>query len=241
MVAARYAAGAAGIALLLLAASAVGLANVDPGAVAVVAVPALAAFLVVLAAQRRRPSRSHGLALLLLVAVALALSPSPSEAHDPGQGRPIAPVTLTGTSDGRGTLTIIADSDNDCAALPPRRLVARRAGRVVTSPLTATGHCRYAGQVQVPATGRWFVYVELRPPGFEVEAWLPLDASSPNRLVQHRRLYLPAGRAQGAGLPSSEVASGIVLYALGALLLALIVGQVRGLARTPQSPAQAPG
>jgi hypothetical protein len=238
--AARYASGAAGVAVVLLAASAVGLASVDPGAVAVVAVPALAVFLVVLLAQLRRSSRVHGLTLLLVV-VALALSPSSADAHDPGQGRPVAPVTLTGTSDGRGTIIITAESDNDCAALPPRRVVARRAGRIATGELTATGRCRYAGQVHVPATGRWFLYVELRPPGFEVEAWLPVDASSANRLVEHRQLYLPAGRTQGAGPPGSEVAAGIALYALGALLLALIVRQVRGLARTRRSPSQAPG
>jgi hypothetical protein len=62
--------------------------------------------------------------------------------------------------------------------------------------------------------------------------WLPVDASSANRLVQHRQLYLPAGRTQGARLPGSEVAAGIVLYAPGALLLALIIRQVRGPART---------
>ena len=43
---------------------------------------------------------------------------------------------------------------------------------------------------------------------------------------------LPAGRTQGGGLSGSEVAVGIVLYALGALLLALIIRQVRGPART---------
>ncbi|HET7517509.1 MAG TPA: hypothetical protein VFN05_07420 [Actinomycetes bacterium] len=230
--AARYAGGAAGVALILLVASAAGLASVDPGAVALVAVPGLVVFLVVVAAQVRWSSQVHGAALLLLVAGAVALSPASAEAHDPGQGRPIAPVTLTGTSDGRGGIAITADSANDCAALPPRRLLARRAGQTVTGTLTATGHCRYAGQVHVPATGRWFVYVELRPPGFEVEAWLPVDASSTNRLVQHRQLYLPAGRTQGARLPGSEVAAGIVLYALGALLLALIIRQVRGPART---------
>jgi hypothetical protein len=131
-----------------------------------------------------------------------------------------------------GTITITADSANDCAALPPRRLLARRAGQTVIGPLTATGHCRYAGQVRVLATGRWFVYVELQTRGFEVEAWLPVDASGANRLVQHRQLYLPTGRTQGARLPGSEVAAGIALYALGALLLALIIHQVRGPART---------
>jgi hypothetical protein len=231
--AARYASAAAGVALLLLAASAVGLASVEAGAVAAVAVPTLVVFLVVVAAQVRWSSQVHGAALLLVTgAVVVALSPAPADAHDPGQGRPIAPVTLTGTSDGHGRITITADCANDCAALPPRRLLARRAGQTITGTLTATGHCRYAGQVHVPATGRWFVYVELRPPGFEVEAWLPVDASSANRLDQHRQLYLPTGRTQGARLPGSEVAVGIVLYALGALLLALIVRQVRGPART---------
>jgi hypothetical protein len=43
---------------------------------------------------------------------------------------------------------------------------------------------------------------------------------------------LPAGRTQGARLSGSEVAAGIVLYALGALLPALIIRQVRGPART---------
>jgi hypothetical protein len=236
---ARYASGAAGVALILLAASAVGLASVETGAVALVAVPVLVVFLVALAVQVRRPSRVHG-AALLLVAVVVALAPSSADAHDPGQGRPIAPVTLTGTSDGHGTITITADSANDCAALPPRRVVARRAGRIVTGALTATGHCRYAGRVHVPATGRWFVYVELRPPVFDVEAWLPVDASSANRLVTRRQLYLATGRTRGAGLPGSEVAAGIVLYALGTILLALIVRQVRNLPRTRRAPSPAP-
>jgi hypothetical protein len=234
--AARYASGAAGVALILLAASTAGLASVDPGAVALVAVPGLVVVLVVLATQVRRSPRVEGPALLVLIAVAVALSPTAADAHDPGQGRPIAPVTLTGTSDGHGTITITAVSDNDCAALPPRRLLARRAGRIVAGTLTASGHCRYMGLVHVPATGRWFLYVELQPRGFEVEAWLPVDASSPHRLIQHRQLYLPAGRTQGAGLPGSEVAAGIVLYALGGLLLALIIRQVRGPARTQPVP-----
>ena len=68
------------------------------------------------------------------------------------------------------------------------------------------------------------------------EAWRPADASSANRLVAHRQLYLPAGRTQGARLPGSEVAAGIVLYALGALLLALLIRQVRSPARTQPVP-----
>ena len=67
--------------------------------------------------------------------------------------------------------------------------------------------------------------------GFEVEAWLPVDANSANRLVAHCQLYLPAASTDAAGLPGGEVAAGIVLYALGAPLLALIIRQVRGPAR----------
>jgi hypothetical protein len=238
---ARYAGGAAGVAGVLLVASAAGLARVAAGAVALVALPALVVVLGVLAAQLRRPARVTGAALVVVVVVAVALWPLAADAHDPGQGRPIAPVTLTGTSDGHGTITITADSANDCAALPPRRVLARRAGRIVPGALTATGHCRYTGRVHVPTTGRWFVYVELHPPGFEVQAWLAVDARNANHLVQHRQLYLPTGRRHGAGLPASEVISGIALYALEALLLTLTIHQARGSARTPQTPSQAPG
>src|SRR4029453_11535946 len=111
-----------------------------------------------------------------------------------------------------------AENGNDWAAPPPRRLLARRAGQTITGTLTATGHCRYMGLVRVPATGRWFLYVELRPRGCEVKAWLPVDASSPHRLIQHRQLYLPAGRTQGAGLPGGEAAPGTGLHARGGLL-----------------------
>jgi hypothetical protein len=68
------------------------------------------------------------------------------------------------------------------------------------------------------------------------EAWRPVDASSANRLVAHRQLYLRAGRTQGARLPGSEVAAGIVLNALGAMLLALLIRQVRSSARTQSVP-----
>jgi hypothetical protein len=131
---------------------------------------------------------------------------------------------LTGVSDGHGGIAITADSDNDCAALPPRRVVARRAERVVTGPLSATGHCRYAGQVQVPATGLSTLSCARRGSRWRRGwRWTP---AAPNRLVAHRQLYLPDGRTQGAGPPTGEVVVGALLYAVGGLLLALTIRQL---------------
>src|SRR6266511_2450118 len=166
-----------------------GLASVAAGAVAVVAVPALVVFAAVLLAAAGWLPRLGGAALLLLLGVTVALLPRPAAAHDPGQGDPVAAVTLTGASDGRGTLAISAGIADACAALTPARVVARRAGHTLTGALTATGRCRYAGKVSVTPAGRWFLYVQLREAGRVVEAWLPVDASRASRLVQRRELY----------------------------------------------------
>jgi hypothetical protein len=233
---ARYAAGAAGVALTTWLASAAGLASVAAGAVAVAAVPALGVLAAVLlaAAGRLRPLAGASVILLL---VATAFWPRPAAAHDPGQGRPVAAVTLTGVSDGQGKLAITAEAADACGALTPGRVVARRAGQTVTGALAATGRCRYAGKVSVPAPGRWFLYVELREAGRGVEAWLPVDAGRAARLVERRELYQPPGRAASAGPPTGEVVFGTLLYAVGLLLLALVVRQVRRLASTRHASA----
>jgi hypothetical protein len=177
-----------------------------------------------------------GAAVILLV-VATAFWPRPAAAHDPGQGRPVAAVTLTGVSDGHGTLAITAEPANACGALTPARVVARRAGQTVAGTLAAAGRCRSAGMVSVPTAGRWFLYVELREAGRGVEAWLPVDAGRAGGLVERRELYQPAGRAPGAGPPTGEVAFGTLLYGVGGLLLALTVLQVRRLASTRHASA----
>jgi hypothetical protein len=242
--AARYSGGAAAVALTALVASATGLARVPAGAVAVVAVPALVVFLVVVAIQAGRLRRSPrpSVLLLLALALALALSPTPAGAHDPGQGRAVAPVTLIGTSDGHGSLTITAETPaGACSALTPGRVIARRAGQTVTDALTAAGPCRYAGQVRVTTTGRWFLYVQPHLGARVLEAWLPMDPTRAGRVVERRDLYRPAGRPDGAGPPTGEVVSGIALYALGAFLLALILLQVRGVSRTPPARSSSLG
>src|SRR5512132_1947459 len=74
---ARSAGGAAGVALILLAASAAGLASVTAGAVAVVAVPALLVFAAALLAAAGRLRPLGGVALILLLGVAAPLWPRP--------------------------------------------------------------------------------------------------------------------------------------------------------------------
>ncbi|HJU00637.1 MAG TPA: hypothetical protein VJ966_05450, partial [Actinomycetes bacterium] len=75
--------------------------------------------------------------------------------------------------------------------------------------------------------GRWFLYAQLRGPDGLVEAWLPVDAGRGSRVVERRELYLPAGRADDAGLPANQVVSGTLLYAVGILVLTLTLLQVR--------------
>jgi hypothetical protein len=233
--AARYAAGAAGVALTTLVASTVGLTSVTAQAVAVVAIPVLVVFVAVLVAEFGWLPRFGGSALMLLLGGAVALFPVPAAAHDPGQGPAVAPVTLTGAADGRGTLTITAEIAADCTPLTPERVVARRAGQAVTGALTAAGRCRSSGRVRVPPTGRWFLYAQLRGPDGLVEAWLPVDASRAGRLVERRQLYRPTGRTGARRPPTGEVVIGILLYALGVLVLTLTVRQVRRLAAMPHT------
>lgn len=49
-----------------------------------------------------------------------------------------------------------------------------------------------------------------------MEAWLPVDASSANRLVAHASSTCQPAGPTLLHCPGSEVAAGIVLYALGA-------------------------
>jgi hypothetical protein len=136
----------------------------------------------------------------------------------PGFGVWRSTGALIGTSTGRGTLAVTAEIADTCAALTPARVVARRSGQTIAGTLAATGRCRHADEVSVPDTGRWFLYVELREAGRGVEAWLPVDA-------------------QGVGAPAGEVAFGALLYAVGGLLLALTVLQLRRLASTRHASA----
>lgn len=224
---ARYSAAAAAVAALAWLAAASGLVERSPSAVAVVAVPVIAVFAIVLLATARRGTP---VALAVTVAVVsggwvIASAPTAS-AHDPGQGETVVDAQVVGASDGRGALTIDVRARNSCEDMRPMRVVARRGGQTFTGPLRVVDGCHYTGLVQVPGKGRWFVYAELRHGGQDLEVWLPLRADRADTLAEDRDLYRPTEPT--ASSRPLQVGIGVVVYAVGlALLLVGIAVVVR--------------
>jgi hypothetical protein len=163
-----------------------------------------------------------GAAVVVLGGVLAVSAPEPASAHDPGQGRDVAPVTLTAEVSGQ-QITMTATAGEHCDDLSPRRLVARRAGEEVTADLRRTGEgCGFEGTLDAPARGRWFTYTELTHDGAPVEAWLPVIAGESSSTTQVKALYEPAGA--GAGVSPTQVAAGVLIYAMGA---AVVAGSLR--------------
>ncbi|WP_454860036.1 hypothetical protein [Promicromonospora soli] len=208
-------------------ASAAGLASPPASAVAVTALPVIVLFAVVLLRRlATRPAAVAGGAAVVVLGGALALvAPEPASAHDPGQGTDVAPVTLTADVSGN-RITMAATAQEHCDDLSPRRLVARRAGEVVTADLLRTSDgCDFAGTLDVPATGRWFTYAELTHDGAPVEAWLPLIAGEHSRTTQAKTLYEPAGADNGVS--PAQIVAGILTYGLGAAVVVVSLRAAR--------------
>lgn len=225
----RVVAASAAIAALAWAASASRLASQAPGDVATTALPVLVLGLAVLLASSVRGARAVAVSALVLGGglTTVAASARPAYAHDPGQGRVVARVTMTATSDARGSIGLTVTVEKPCKDLVPVRIVARRAGQTRTGVLRPTGPCTFAGTVTVEPTGRWFSYAEFRRTTSEVEAWLPVSSDSHQALTQKRSLYVPAG--VGASPTTSQVLAGGLIYALG---VALVGAGVRLTTRT---------
>ena len=172
-----------------------------------------------------------------LVAVAIlswvftaTATPAPAWAHDPGQGVEQQEGQLTVRRAG-ATADLIMLLHGPCAGLTAQGTTARRAGRVLRGPLTATessGRCRLEGSVAGLGEGRWFVYAEARDPaGRLLEAWLPVAGG--RTASETRPLYLPPVGDGGAG---RTLAGGALLLVV-ALLLA---GSLRLARRTAAEP-----
>lgn len=150
-------------------------------------------------------------ALLALLVVCLAL-PAAAMAHDPGQGDPAGTAAVTVSARGeqlamRGSLRGV-----DCSTIVGGRLLARRGGRAVTSPLHTLG-CAFDGRVSVDEPGRWFIYADVRAGNRTIETWLPVRAGGDDRVASGSRF---------AYVPSTRKATWFK-YGVGGLLYAVMV------------------
>lgn len=214
----RYAAAVVATSAIAIVASASGLASPSAGSVALAAVPLAAAALIIAMSGPRL--RQVAAVAVLISGLAVTVSrPAPAQAHDPGQGDKVATVTMGVDSDGSGSLAVTARIEGGCGDLREGRLVARRAGAVVSEGLTAGNDCAFTGVVDVPPHGRWFVYITFNDEAGPVEAWLPIDTSDAGAISKERDLY--SASASSAGTSLGQVMAGGLIYLLGIGLLGL--------------------
>lgn len=221
---ARWPAAGLAVTALQLVASASGISSVpvQPTLLAsAIVVPGLAATL--LAVSRRSLGRT-GAVLGLLTATSLLAVPH-ARAHDPGQGAEVATAQVNADGDGSGTIAVRV---TEFEGTPGRewtagRLVARRAGEVVTAPLMDRSGV-FAGSIVLPSRGLWFVYAELRTGDTVAETWLPVRQDEASDIVARRSVYLPAGTGDRR---AGEYLAGAGLLAVGVTLVGWAVIAVR--------------
>ncbi|PXY28490.1 hypothetical protein BAY60_18320 [Prauserella muralis] len=221
---ARWPAAGLAVAALQLVASASGVSSVPvrPTLLAsVIVVPLLAATLF---AVSRRPLARAGAVLGLLAATSLLVMPH-ARAHDPGQGTAVATAQVSADGDGSGTIAVRITEFEGTAGREwtPGRLVARRAGEVVTAPLVDRSGV-FAGKIVLPSRGLWFIYAELWAGNTVAETWLPVRRDEASRIAARRSVYLPAGTGDR---PAGEYLAGAGLLALGTALIGWAVIAVR--------------
>ncbi len=91
------------------------------------------------------------------------------------------------------------------------------AGQTITGPLLQTGPCTYVGHLQVPEAGRWFTYVSFEHDGVPLEAWIPVDSTTPSTQPATRSLYI--AKRSGSGASATQIVSGTAIYTVGTILL----------------------
>lgn len=205
------------------------------------------AALLVLAGTGRIPlhrAAGRGAAVAgLVVAGTLALQapPVPAWAHDPGQGELVGQAAFEATRSG-DTVELsarLAPEGHSCHDLRPVEAVARRAGEVLTAPLTLSG-CDARSTMTVPDNGLWFLYVVLEDTAAhheqaqQLEAWVPLHGNE-QRAAESRDLYLNEADL-ATGPTTGQVAAGVVLYTVvtGLLLAAVRLSRRTRVAQSVQ-------
>ncbi|WP_338675321.1 hypothetical protein V1460_21845 [Streptomyces sp. SCSIO 30461] len=178
--------------------------------------------LAVLAAEGPPRGQGQGARVAAIAVVATVatlqslLSPGRALAHDPGQGDVVGEVRWDVSV--RGSVVEVQVEATGREALHTPSLVARRAGREVTSALAPDDAGRFRGAITLRDTGRWFVYAVFRDPGNRtVESWVPVGLSAGGSVRGTRALYVPAAPEQRE---AGRTAAAVALYGLsGALLL----------------------
>jgi hypothetical protein len=204
----------------------------------VIAAIAVAAVIIVFdpTASRRLPIRSATVLAALTTVVVVGVSiPGPALAHDPGQGDELSAVTLVATVTG-DRVDVRVDFDVPAEGMEPERIVARRAGRLVTGPLGADGD-DWSGRVDLDDPGRWFVYVEARAGEDRVEAWIPVMAGDDGAVSKSADLYLVVA---ADGPTGAQVVVGGVLVVLSFAIVVRIAATVRSLSRDAVGEAAVP-
>lgn len=145
--------------------------------------------------------------LILIVPLIIAV---PAVAHDPGQGEELTTARVQAASEGTFA-TIEALPREHCSDLEPARVVARRAGEMLTAPAEPTQECELSGRIALPERGRWFVYGEFEHGSERVETWLPIHSGrKETRRDAARSLYVPPDVESSA----IKVVAGIAMYAI---------------------------
>lgn len=161
-------------------------------------------------------------AMVAMTALFLGAGSAPAVAHDPGQGPEIVDIELVATVTDR-RVTITGSVAEPTAGIEPRRVVARRAGRLVDAPLVETGG-PWTGQVELDEDGRWFVYVEASRGDETLEAWLPVVVGRDDGVSKDTSLYLSS---PDDGPTVAQILTGALLFTLSVLIIARVALAVR--------------
>lgn len=174
------------------------------------------------AGWRRRPAGRAGTVIAQATMCILVLSMAVSGTalgHDPGQGEEAGAARVSAVTDG-STARITVEPRSDCDGLSPLRTVARRAGRTVTGGLSRVADCRFAGSIDLPTRGRWFLYAELGRAAETLETWIPVRSGETASVTEGRALYV-----------RSETSSTWVKTAGGGAMYLLVIGLLFAIGR----------
>jgi len=217
------------VSLLQLIASFTGVSSVDIASVLQASIVVAGIILVILLATLvRHPIARAGVAVLIALSAVVG-TPTPVFAHDPGQGPSFGTATMTVSGNGLGetTVSIAKVETAQSVDLHPERVIARRAGQTVSGPLTQSPEVAggFAGSIELPSPGLWFIYAEFTDGTQSLEIWLPVQQDLDATVSEQRSLYEPVG-AEGPK-PLIEYVTGALLLAVGAALLGWVIVAVR--------------